>query len=172
MLTPSQTEWINHLSDINPVTVVPFDPACETKFQIVKDEIQKVLGKDIEVLHRGASSLGISGQDEIDTYVPVPPAEYEETVDKLKSIFGEPRSHYPLKRTRFVTLVEGKHIDIFVMNQEDDGWKNGVRFHDYLLSHPQALDDYRRLKEGASGQSTREYYRRKIEFINGILEKI
>ncbi len=47
-----------------------------------------------------------------------------------------------------------------------------LKFENYLKEHPQALEEYRKLKELGDGLSTREYYRRKIEFINDILEKV
>jgi len=172
MLTPEQEQWINHLSDTEKVSVIPFDPTCDGKFLKIKELIQSVLGFEQSVEHRGASSLGISGQDEIDVYVPVPVEKFDKVISLVTDLLGKPRSHYPLKRARFVKYVEKKHIDIFVINQEDVGWKDCNKFHSFLLSHPQALDSYRKLKEESAGRSVREYYRRKIEFINEVLSKI
>jgi GrpB-like predicted nucleotidyltransferase (UPF0157 family) len=88
----------------------------------------------------------------------------------MATIYGEPKSRYSLKRSRFTIMLDGKHIDIFVINKDDTGWTdNVVKFHSYLLSHPSELDRYRRLKEELNGQTVREYYRRKTEFINAIL---
>jgi len=171
MLTLEQEKWIAHLSDENKISIVPFDPTAEEKFQRVKQRVQAALGTQTPVEHRGATSLGISGQDEIDVYVPTPEAKFDSLVDPLKNLFGEPRSLYPLERARFVTQEGGKHVDVFLINEEHDGWKNGVKFESYLKSHPEALEQYRLLKENGNGLSVREYYRRKTEFINGILAK-
>ena len=171
MITPEQQIWLDHLSDTDTVKIIPFDPTCEEKYLLIKDKIQALLGVEQNIEHRGSSSLGISGQDEIDVYVPVPADRFEDTVDLVSTLFGKAKSHYPLKRARFVTFVEQKHLDIFVINRDDDGWKNCEIFDAYLLSHPQALDNYRRLKEESSGQSVREYYRKKIEFLNEIITK-
>jgi GrpB-like predicted nucleotidyltransferase (UPF0157 family) len=169
MLTPDQEKWIAHLSDNDHITIVPFDETAEEKFNAVKTKIQAAFGGDIRVEHRGATSLGISGQDEIDVYVPVPESQFNPMLVPLTAAFGKPRSHYPLERARFVTFEEGKHIDIFLINESCKGWVDGVKFEDYLKSHPSALNQYRLLKESGQGLSTREYYRRKIEFINDIL---
>lgn len=171
MLTLEQEKWIAHLSDENKIGIVPFDPTAEEKFQRVKQRVQDALGKQTPVEHRGATSLGISGQDEIDVYVPTPEAKFDSLIDPLKALFGEPRSLYQLERVRFVTEEEGKHIDVFLINEEHDGWKNGVKFESYLKSHPEALEEYKRLKENGNGLSVREYYRRKTEFINEILAR-
>lgn len=172
MITKKQQKWIDHLSDTDKIKIVPFDPTAEEKFQKVKQKIQDSLGKDISVFHRGASSLGISGQDEIDIYVPVPSAELNSSVEPLKELFGKPGSHYPLERVHFITEIDGKHIDIFLINEECEGWINGVKFDNFLRSHPDALEEYRKLKEDGDGLSGREYYKRKIEFFNMILLRI
>lgn len=169
MLTNEQEKWIYHLSDADVVTVIPFDLAAEEKFQSVKEKIRKGLGNDVAVEHHGATSLGISGQDEIDVYLPVSQDGFESLVQSLKTIFGEPRSYYPSKRARFVTTEEGKHIDIFPVNEGSDDWKNLVKFENILRNNPTKLEEYRKLKESGNGLSTREYYRRKLEFINEIL---
>lgn len=169
MLTNEQEIWINHLSDTDIVSIVPFDATCETKFLKVKDIVQKILGIQQSVVHCGASSMGISGQDEIDIYVPVPPKDFDLTIGALEGLFGKPRSRYYLKRARFVMKIDEKHVDVFVVNIESTDWLNMIRFQDYLRSNLDALEEYRKLKETASGQSTRQYYRIKIEFINEIL---
>lgn len=171
MLTSEQEKWINHLSDTDVVTVIPFDSSTAEKFELVRARIQEALGEHVRVEHHGATSLGISGQDEIDVYLPVSPARFDALVESLKPLFGEPRSFYPLKRARFVTEEDGKHIDIFPINEESDDWKNLVKFETILRSDPAKLEAYKILKESGNGLSTREYYRRKLEFINEILKK-
>jgi GrpB-like predicted nucleotidyltransferase (UPF0157 family) len=169
MLTPKQEEWIAHLSDTSTITIKPFDPTAESKFQKIKQRILEKIDSSLTVLHRGASSLGISGQDEIDIYVPASPDCFNDLLESLKIIFGEPRSLYPLERARFITVLEDKHIDIFLINQDSNGWRDGLKFEAYLREHPSTLDQYKKLKESGHGLTVREYYRRKIEFINEIL---
>jgi hypothetical protein len=74
----------------------------------------------------------------------------------LPSIFGESHSLYPLDRARFVTQEEGKLITVFLINDTCAAWLNGVKFENYLKSHPDALDAYRQLKEDGDGLSVRE----------------
>lgn len=171
MLNSEQQKWINHLSDDDQVIIKPLDPEAEEKFLEVKKIIHQNLGDDIKVEHHGATSLGISGQDEIDVYVPTPPDQFNHLLTQLENVFGKPRSHYDLERARFVTQVDGKHIDIFLINDTCDGWLNCLKFEDHLHQNHEALWQYRDLKESANGASTREYYRQKIEFINNILKQ-
>jgi GrpB-like predicted nucleotidyltransferase (UPF0157 family) len=172
MLTTEQEKWVAHLNDNDQIVVKPYDPSTTTKFEIIRNRIQTALGNEMRVLHRGASSLGISGQDEIDIYIPIQPNRFNTLIEPLTELFGAPHSHYPLERARFEIEEEGKHITVFLINELSKGWLDGVKFEDYLRQHSEALDEYRKLKEEGHGLSTREYYRRKIEFINGILSKL
>lgn len=173
MLTTDQEKWINHLSN-NPgeIRIVPFDPSSQEKFEKIKKFIQSKLGESVRVEHRGASSLGISGQDEIDVYIPVPPNQFDRFVNMVAELFGEPRSKYPLERARFRASESGKKIDLFVINEESPGWINGLNFDNYLKDHPETLEEYKKMKEAGNGLSTQEYYRRKNEFINKILAQL
>lgn len=172
MITPEQQQWLDHLSVTDQVVIVPWDRTARDKYQIIKEQIHKFLGKEYKIEHRGATSLKISGQNEIDIYVPVKTDQFEKTVEKISELYGQARSHYPLKRARFVSSVEGKHIDIFVINAEDQAWIDSEIFHNYLLNHADALEEYRILKESLSGQSTKTYYTAKTEFINQILSTV
>lgn len=171
MLSKKQKDWLNHLSSKKKIAILPFDPRVNEIFLKVKNKIQDNLGKDTRVEHRGASSLGISGQDEIDVYVPVPPSEFDSYIPKMSKVFGEPRSLYPLERVRFSDEIDGKKIDLFLINEEHDDWINGCRFENYLKSHVKDLERYRKLKEKMNEFTVKEYYTRKNEFINKILKK-
>lgn len=171
MLSKKQQDWLNHLSSEKKINIFPFDSRVNKIFLKIKDKIQDNLGKDIRVEHRGASSLGISGQDEIDVYVPVSPDEFDLFIPKMSKIFGEPRSLYPLERVRFSEEIEGKKIDLFLINEEHDDWINGCKFENYLKLHSKDLEKYKKLKEKMNGFSVKDYYTRKNEFINKILKK-
>ncbi|MDO8555195.1 MAG: GrpB family protein [bacterium] len=171
MIREDQKKWVNHLSDDSKIRIAPFDPSSQEKFEKVRSIIQSKLGKTIKIEHRGATSLGISGQDEIDIYIPVSPEIFDSYVIPLTELFGEPKSHYPLERVRFVTSEAGKHIDVFLINKESLGWLECIKFEHYLKNHTGTLEEYKQLKESIDGVSVKEYYRRKIEFINSILEK-
>ncbi len=171
IITADQERWISHLRDDDHVVIKPYDPTSEQKFEAVRAKILATLGSEVEVKHRGATGLKISGQDEIDIYIPVPPDKFDSLIAPLSNLFGPPRSHYHLERARFVTIQDGKHVDVFLINQTCRGWLDGEKFETYLRSHPEGLEEYRKLKEEGDGLSTRQYYRKKVEFINEILGK-
>lgn len=168
MLTPDQEKWINHLSATDKIKIIPYNPKTKEVFEKVKKEIREVLGA-VEISHRGATSLGVSGQGEIDCYIPVAENEFNRYLKTMLAYFGKARSTYPLRRAAFVKYIEEIKIEIFLINEKSDDWINGLKFENYLKNNSVALENYKKLKEGGDGLSVQNYYRRKIEFINDIL---
>lgn len=121
MITKDQKKWLEHLSDSDEIVIKPYDPNSIKIFNEIKRKILKALGK-VKVLHRGSSMLKISGQDEIDIYIPVAPKKFDKTVGDMAKNFGNPGSLYPLVRARFRINGYKKHVDVFVINKEDRGW--------------------------------------------------
>ena len=168
MITPEQENWISHLDDTKKIKIISYNPKVKTVFKEMKKEIQKVLG-EVKVKHCGATSLGISGQGEIDLYIPVSGNFFNECLEKLIKRFGKVGSVYPLRRARFVKYVDEIKVEIFLINKESDDWKNCVKFENYLKQYPEALGEYKKLKEESEGLTVQEYYRKKLEFINKII---
>jgi len=172
MITPEQEEWLAHLNDTDSVKIYSASPQVKEIFEKIKKDLQQVLGENVNILHRGATSLGISGPGEIDVFIPVLPENYDSMINTVANIFGRPRSNYPLKRARFVVYINSSKAEIIVINEKSKDWENSSQFQAYLEEYPEALKAYEGIKEEAEGLSTQKYYRRKIEFINSILEKI
>lgn len=172
MITPEQEKWLSHLNDQNQIAISPYDPAVEKKFEYVKTQLTSVLGNEAEIVHKGATSLKISGQGKLDVYVPVFVKNFDETVERVENIYGSPGSLYPFERARFLTAVEGTRVEVFVINKETKGWIDSERFENYLRIHPDTLREYEKLKEDGQGLSTRQYYRGKIVFINDVLTRV
>lgn len=169
MLSPQQEEWIAHLSTEKTVVIVPFDSSAEQRFQRLKQMMRAELGEDIPVEHRGSTALGISGQDEIDVYIPVKRDDFPILETALIKLFGDPRSKYPA-RVRFDASTDSKRIDVFLIDKGHGDWLRGVAFEDICRKDPAILDSYRKLKEEMNGWSVQDFYRRKTEFINEVLE--
>ena len=169
MLTQEQQKWIEHLSDIDQIKIIPFDITAQEKFEKVREIITSNLGDSVPFIHSGATSLGISGQDEIDTYIPVDVKQFDEYIEKLSKLFGVPRKVYEGNRVHFITHEGGKKIDVYLINKETKNWTDSVKFMNILKTHPEKLEEYRLLKESGNGLSVRQYYRRKLEFINQVI---
>lgn len=172
MLTENQKRWIGNLRDDDEVKIYPFDKISEEKFKKVKAEILERILREIDVEHRGSTSLGIAGQNEIDMYIPLSPEEFcnGEFVSELTALYGPPKSIHKT-RTRFQTIEDGKKIDIFLIDEESSEWLDGLKFEDYLKNHEEALREYEELKYRCDGLSTRKFYEKKVAFINDILSR-
>lgn len=171
MLTKADLKWLNHLSTSEKIKIVPYNPKVKKVFEHQKKEILGILG-NVEVLHMGASNLGISGQKEIDIVIPVSLDHFGEFIEKFKKAYGEPKSFYPNDRVRFQRRFSDLRIEMVIVNADSEGWKKNMAFDSYIKRNPDALEFYRKLKEGNNGLSVREYYKRKIKFINKILKKV
>lgn len=171
MLTKEQEKWLEHLNNSDKIEILPYNPKASIVFEEVKKEIHSFL-PEVQVLHCGSTALEILGQSEIDIYVPVLEKDFDKYLEKMKERFGEPASFYTLERARFVRRDNRMKITVFLMNQELEKWKDHMRFENYLKENKEALQKYIKIKEESNGLSTREYYRKKLEFINEILNKI
>ncbi len=171
MLTKDQEKWINSLaSKTNKIKIVPYDPKAKEVFEKIKNKIQTALG-EVEVFHRGTTGLGISGQGEVDCFIPISENLFNEYLKKMIKRFGPAGNIYLLRRARFVKYIDGIKIEMFIINEKSFDWINSLKFEDYLKSHAEALEAYKKLKEDCEGLSVSEYYRRKTEFINDILAR-
>lgn len=111
----------------------------------------------------------ISGQNEIDIYIPIDWKNFESYSAKLEKIFGKPRSFYDQKRARFVSLENKIKLEIFLINKISEDWLNLLKFENSLLQDKMLLDEYEAIKNQSRGLSTRKYYRLKLEFLNRVL---
>jgi len=168
MLTEEQEKWVSHLSDKAEIKIFPYNPKTREVFKKIKNKIKDFLG-DIEVLHCGSTGLEILGQGEIDLYIPVLEKHFNNYLEKLVEHFGKPGSVYSLERVRFVKYIDGIKIEIFLINKENNDWKNIVKFESCLKKNPEALEEYKNIKKESNGLTVQNYYRKKIEFINKIL---
>jgi GrpB-like predicted nucleotidyltransferase (UPF0157 family) len=172
MLTKQQKDWLNHLSDTHKVEIVPYDPRVKKIFQQIKAELEQVLDGDSVILHKGASAWGISGKGDVDIYIPVPVEQFNNYFKRLKTLLGEPGSYYDKERVRWNKQSDDIEVEIFLVNKDAEFYKDSELFWDYIETHPGVLEEYRKIKEEAEGTSTREYYTRKVIFINKVMESI
>lgn len=172
MLSKADKDWLNKLSSSEKIDILPHDPNAKNLFISQKKEIMSILGQTTVVLHVGASDMGISGQNEIDIVIPVAPDKFNGVVAKLKKVYGAPDSFYPRRRSRFNRYLKGKKMEIAVLNEDSNEWHTSMAFHNYIKTHPKSLEEYRKLKEMYSKTGKKDYYQRKMEFINSIIEQI
>ena len=171
MLTTDQKEWLNHLSDTEKIIIIPYNPKNKEVFKLIKNDLIKILGK-VRISLCGSTSLGISGQGEIDLYIPAAKKHFNGYLEKLIAYLGKPGSIYDLRRVRFVKFVNGIKIEIFLINKNFRDWTNCCKFINFLKRNPKYLLEYEKIKSKCNGFSVRRYYTAKVKFINKILKKV
>lgn len=172
MLTKDNKDWLKRFSNKKRISIIPFDSIARSIFEQEKRRIKNILSNSVKVVHRGATSLGISGQGDVDVYIPVRKDKFDAYLRKLIQVYGEPISLYPGERAKFNKIRHKTLTEIILINTNTEAWKKGVVFERYLKAHSQYLKEYKLLKENCDGMTLREYYTRKTEFINQILTKI
>lgn len=168
MLTQDQKKYLEKIPADKKVVVKPYDPKTPEIVAELVDKIHSV-EPDLEVVHLGASSLGISGQGDIDLSVLRPKESFAEHKEKLKKVLGEPVSGIGLVEWRFEKA--GHDISIYLADPGDPSTARQLKVQQILKNNPTLLKEYEELKESAAKLSYREYQRQKYEFYNKILTK-
>jgi GrpB-like predicted nucleotidyltransferase (UPF0157 family) len=158
-----------------------YDPAYRAFFTSEKKKIAKALGSIAKIEHVGSTAIPrLGGKGILDIVVGVSKSKIAEAKKKLERAgyeFREKASYperlffridYPYKnRKRRV------HIHLTRFNGRD--WKEMIGFRDYLLQHPEVVEQYVKIKkEGVKkahgdGEKYREH---KEKFIENILKKV
>jgi GrpB-like predicted nucleotidyltransferase (UPF0157 family) len=169
MLTPEQQNFVDRRSN-DDIKVVPFDSKSNEKFEEIKQQIQSIF-RDVEVLHRGSTGLEIGGQPEIDVYIPVSSEQIPVLATEMEKVWGKPKSIYPDERTKFIRYIDGTMIEVILVNKSCKSWIEGEIFFNYLKNNKDVCEEYEKLKGIGENVTVKEYYRRKFEFMNEILDK-
>ncbi len=171
MLRLEQKQWLSNLSDTKTISVIPYNPKNRLVFNKIKKDLIDNIG-NVRVSLRGSTLLGISGQGEVDLYIPVAKKNFNIYLKKLMKYLGDPGSVYELRRVRFVKYIDDIKIEIFLINKNSKDWINGCKFENFLKHSPKYLNEYERIKKKYDGFSVRQYYTVKTKFINKILNKV
>lgn len=167
---PAPKGWFDKFSTTEKVKILPPNPRLNQIGEEFLDYLRNLLGKDIEIERRGASTLGISGKGEMDIYVRVLPEQFSKCLKILKKKYGEPGRIEEL-RARFNSKYEGIDVEIILINKDHPDEIEGRKFFSYLKTHPESLKEYEVVKKKSAQISEREYYLQKDKFIRKILKK-
>ncbi len=164
--------WFRKFSRTKTVKIHRFDRAIFGAVKRVKAKLRKLLGKSVEIEHRGSTALGISGQGEVDLYLRVRgKKDFELAFEKLRKNFGWPGSYYPDEpRARFNYNHKGVKFEIMLVLQNAVDEVEGRLFFNYLKQHKDILKRYEELKLKYALRSKYEYQIAKHKFITKILD--
>ena len=149
------------------VVVLPYNEAWKKDFEDIKAELMQVLEDLVlSVEHVGSTSVpGLAAKPVIDIDVVI---EDQDCFEKVKTALGSIGYHH-----------EGEdHLrkhHLYVCSKDAAELKRHISFRDYLRAHPEAVEEYGRIKtEGAElyPYDIDRYIEHKSPFIEGIYQLI
>jgi len=161
-----------------PVEVVAYDPRWPLRYEKERDRIAAALGEGAGTIeHVGGTAVpGLPAKPVIDIMVGVPDIERAgQAVAGLINLgyqyVPELESQLPERRYFRRGMPETHHVHMVAMSS--DFWEEHLLFRDYLRTHPQAAEEYGKLKRGLAGRFRfdRDAYRAgKVPFIDTVVD--
>lgn len=167
MLTTDEKDYLAKISKNKKVIIQPFNPLAT---KIAQDIIKKVhqITKNLKVVHMGASSLGISGQKDIDIYAFSQPKDFPKYLPKLINILGQP-IRQQTDHIDWEWEKGGYQVELTLTNPNSEPIKRQIRVFEILKRNKKLLKKYENLKEKFNGKSYKAYQKAKYEFYHQIL---
>lgn len=155
-----------------------YNPDYRAFFAGEKKKIRRILGSPAKIEHVGSTAVsGLGGKPLVDILVGVP--NIQKAKEKLESRgynFGEKFStkerlvfgyDYPYKNRK-------RRVHLHVTKSSSRDWNEIMHFRDYLREHPEACEEYAKIKKEAIKKARGEgeiYRNHKKKFIKSILRK-
>lgn len=163
------------------VVVLPYDEAWKKDFEDIKSELMQVLeGLVLSIEHVGSTSVpGLAAKPVIDIDVVI---EDQGCFDKVKTALGSIGYHHEgdlgIQGREAFKYDDKDHLrkhHLYVCSKDAAELKRHISFRDYLRAHPEAVEEYGRIKmEGAKlyPYDIDRYIVHKSPFIDGIYRMI
>jgi GrpB-like predicted nucleotidyltransferase (UPF0157 family) len=161
-----------------PIEVVAYDPEWPKRYERERDRIGAALGEGaVAIEHVGGTAVpGLPAKPVIDIMVGV--ADIERAGPAVAGLINlgyqyvpELESQLPERRYFRRGTPETHHVHMVAMSS--DFWEEHLLFRDYLRTHPQAAEEYGKLKRGLAARFRfdRDAYRAgKVTFIDTVVD--
>lgn len=138
--------------------------AREVATRLVED--LKIALPRAEVLHMGATKIGIAGENDIDIGV-ISLADFESAKQTITSFFGEPVQFDSVARfARWTGSRSSRAVDVFLSSEITPRIQEFIDTQRVLEARGDLRSAFERLKFSFDGKSMREYTKSKFEFFN------
>ena len=158
------------------IVVLPYDEKWKQAFLDIKSELDAALGSlALSIEHVGSTSVpGLAAKPIIDIDVVVRRTDLNDAIQALATIGYEHESNGGIQDREAFKYSAKEHLmdhHLYVCPQDSRELKRHILFRDYLLSHPDAVQAYSKIKKEAA-----ELYPHDIDsYINhkgSVIEKI
>ena len=159
------------------VVVLPYDETWKKDFYSIEAELKDAVGDLVTgIEHVGSTSVpGLSAKPIIDIDVIIKDyTVFEAVVDSLAKIGYKHEGDLGIPGREALKYDGKEHLrkhHLYVCTQDSSELKRHISFRDYLRSHPEAVNEYSRIKE--EGAALYPYDIDKyIEYKSPVIEKI
>ena len=158
------------------IVVLPYDEKWKQAFLDIKSELDAALGSlALSIEHVGSTSVpGLAAKPIIDIDVVVRRTDLNDAIQALATIGYEHEGNGGIQDREAFKYSAKEHLmdhHLYVCPQDSSELKRHILFRDYLLSHPDAVQAYSKIKKEAA-----ELYPHDIDsYINhkgSVIEKI
>jgi len=154
------------------IQLSPYQPIWPEKFRVEKEKLEGVFGDAaLEIEHIGSTAVeGLTSKPIIDMAVMIRNHKEADGFTEALSPIGY--EFHTRGERHFYTKGDPIEYHLSVAYTDRGGfWPRQIMFRDYLRSHPEARDEYARLKEELLRQdpSGERYIAGKTDFISQIL---
>ena len=165
MLLREQQEALAEIPEDAIAHVHSFDERTrEVAMRLVED--LKVAVPNSEVLHLGATKIGIAGENDIDIGVIVH-EDFDVAKRTISSFFGEPiQSDQTAKFARWTGSRDEHPVDLFLCAEITPRIQEFIDTQSVLEARGDLRSAFERLKFSFDGKSMKEYTKSKFEFFN------
>jgi GrpB-like predicted nucleotidyltransferase (UPF0157 family) len=161
-----------------PIEVVAYDPRWPLRYQRERDRIAAALGENaVAIEHVGGTAVpGLPAKPVIDIMVGVPDIERAgQAVAGLINLGYQyvPELESELPERRYFRRGAPDTYHVHMVAVSSDFWEEHLLFRDYLRTHPQAAEEYGKLKRGLASRFRfdRDAYRAgKVPFIDTVVD--
>lgn len=165
MLTEAQEKYLKKIPENDMAKIKPWNPQTA---EFAKNLIQQIKkGSGLEVFWGGSLALGILGQNDIDLEIFAEPKDFNLYLPKLVTSLGDPKYVLP-EKILWRIVKDGYRIDASLISKDSDTVQKNLFFSKSLEDNPKLLQEYIALKN--PNFTAREYYRKKTEFYNRVVE--
>lgn len=159
------------------VQLVPYTPAWTTLFQAEHVRLQHALGTDaLDIQHIGSTAVpGLAAKPILDLAVAVATeAVVTDCIPRLTTLGYTYRGYRGSEQGHFFDQGSEQHLThyLHMLLLQEPGWRNYLRFRDYLRAHAAARDAYEQLKQQLAAQYGADraaYSAAKTAFVQHIL---
>ena len=167
MLTTDEEDFLSKQTD-KIITVKPFNPSCITVATKIINRIKAVF-PNADVRHLGASSLGLSGQNDIDMYILSDPSDFDKYLSGLIKLFGETKwRKYDSNAWKFIE--DGIEVELYLTDPTSKPMQRQIGVYNALKASKKLQKEYEKLKEKFNGKSWIEMQKAKYTFYHKVLD--